>query len=1083
MCACDTCTGTVAQFGTSSSGVIPRPSSAAVLDASEVLDNLDPRSTAAQAASERQELRTLMAKCCLRLGSWYSDLYARCPPNTFASDSIHTPTSTSAFSTASVHDSGLQHSVATANRLSRNRDSSFRSVPGYDTGQTHITRSNGPVRPATADGDHFRKAYSSYSCHSGLLADGTVVNVPQAWDERQGFVIQCYDAATKHAPENRLTWQSWAMTNYDVFKHLDALKAHIERAELELTKASSQSSVPHSSAPPSTCSTGSISPSAQTIADLWNAKTNLQLCMELHAAPSVRGFINSISLSPSANLQDSLRLINLLFKFGHLAEIRDIIREGLTKIRLSNWLLVIQQLLARIDTPRDYVAGIIIDLLISVGRSYPQQLVYPLVLAFKSGGSDRRRYNANRILYSMEEHSPRLVSEAFLLNEELIRLSITWVEMWSESLEDASRVYFGEKDIMKMFRILHPLHQMIDRGHETIHEAAFLQEHGNELNNCRICCETYERTSNKLILQQAWEGYYTLYRRFTKQVNSMNTLELCVSSPRLHEYGKDWELAVPGSYEPHRPLVRIAGIKNCLSLMTSKQHPRKLTVVGSDGHQYVFLLKGHEDTRQDERVMQFFGLVNTLLMNNSETLSRNLTIQRMSVVPLSTNTGLIGWVPNSDTLHSLIRDYREKTQTMLNKENREMISLAPDFDRLNVIQKTEVFEAGLRECSGRDLANILWLKSHSSEAWFERRTNFVRSMATMSMVGYILGLGDRHPSNIMLSRETGKVVHIDFGDCFEVAMMREKFPEKVPFRLTRMIIAAMEVTGIDGVYRQTCHMVMSLMRASRDSLLAVLEAFIHDPLLQWVLLESRKDFNQLDPKSDEGVDLTAQLQGNAAIAVLANGGMALPAGVQHARINHKQGDQHYHRQNLGAQTTTAYRPTDRTGGLAPPNSSQLQPTALDYQHHRQPYQFLLSKRVFTNPNHPDSVSLRDPYKVNPWRHHLCNGPWFGCYKAAKRLRKQTETGGIIVERQGLQGFIFSAKPPVNEDPSTVEAESQPTTLGNNRARVVMARIRQKLTGMERDQPMDVPSQVDYLVREATSNQNLCQMYIGWCAFW
>ncbi|VDP98807.1 unnamed protein product [Trichobilharzia regenti] len=36
-------------------------------------------------------------------------------------------------------------------------------------------------------------------------------------------------------------------------------------------------------------------------------------------------------------------------------------------------------------------------------------------------------------------------------------------------------------------------------------------------------------------------------------------------------------------------------------------------------------MKGHEDTRQDERVMQFFGLVNTLLINNPETLRRNLT--------------------------------------------------------------------------------------------------------------------------------------------------------------------------------------------------------------------------------------------------------------------------------------------------------------------------------------------------------------------------------------------------------------------------------------------------------------------------
>ena len=63
----------------------------------------------------------------------------------------------------------------------------------------------------------------------------------------------------------------------------------------------------------------------------------------------------------------------------------------------------------------------------------------------------------------------------------------------------------------------------------------------------------------------------------------------------------------------------------------------------------------------------------------------------------------------------------------------------------------------------------------------------------MSMVGYILGLGDRHPSNLMQDRLSGKIVHIDFGDCFEVAMHRDKYPERIPFRLTRMLINAMEV--------------------------------------------------------------------------------------------------------------------------------------------------------------------------------------------------------------------------------------------------------------------------------------------------
>jgi FKBP12-rapamycin complex-associated protein len=104
-----------------------------------------------------------------------------------------------------------------------------------------------------------------------------------------------------------------------------------------------------------------------------------------------------------------------------------------------------------------------------------------------------------------------------------------------------------------------------------------------------------------------------------------------------------------------------------------------------------------------------------------------------------------------------------------------------------------------------------------------------------------IGLGDRHPSNIMLQRYTGKVVHIDFGDCFEVAMKREKFPEKVPFRLTRMLVKAMEACGIEGNFRSTCEMVMKVVRDNKESLLAVLEAFVYDPLINWRLLTASDD--------------------------------------------------------------------------------------------------------------------------------------------------------------------------------------------------------------------------------------------------
>ena len=55
------------------------------------------------------------------------------------------------------------------------------------------------------------------------------------------------------------------------------------------------------------------------------------------------------------------------------------------------------------------------------------------------------------------------------------------------------------------------------------------------------------------------------------------------------------------------------------------------------------------------------------------------SITRFSAIPLSTNSGLIGWVPHCDTLHSLIRDYREKKKILLNIEHRLMLRVLQCF--------------------------------------------------------------------------------------------------------------------------------------------------------------------------------------------------------------------------------------------------------------------------------------------------------------------------------------------------------------------------------------------------------------------
>ena len=51
------------------------------------------------------------------------------------------------------------------------------------------------------------------------------------------------------------------------------------------------------------------------------------------------------------------------------------------------------------------------------------------------------------------------------------------------------------------------------------------------------------------------------------------------------------ELAVPGTYQAGQPVVTIAAFAPQLHVITSKQRPRKLTIHGGDGAEYVFLLK------------------------------------------------------------------------------------------------------------------------------------------------------------------------------------------------------------------------------------------------------------------------------------------------------------------------------------------------------------------------------------------------------------------------------------------------------------------------------------------------------------
>lgn len=108
----------------------------------------------------------------------------------------------------------------------------------------------------------------------------------------------------------------------------------------------------------------------------------------------------------------------------------------------------------------------------------------------------------------MRDHSSTLVEQALLVSQELIRVAILWHELWHEGLEEASRLFYGDHNIEAMFATLEPLHDMLDKGPETLREVAFNQTFGRDLIDARESCRRYRAYGEINDLNHAWDLYY-----------------------------------------------------------------------------------------------------------------------------------------------------------------------------------------------------------------------------------------------------------------------------------------------------------------------------------------------------------------------------------------------------------------------------------------------------------------------------------------------------------------------------------------------------------------------------------------------
>lgn len=292
------------------------------------------------------------------------------------------------------------------------------------------------------------------------------------------------------------------------------------------------------------------------------------------------------------------------------------------------------------------------------------------------------------------------------------------------------------------------------------------------------------------------------------------------------KYNFDQLYKLNGSFD----FVSFAKFDRKVTIFNSLQHPKKISLIGNNGRKYGLLLKKHDDLRKDRKVMEFANVMNSVLRKDHEAEKRGMQIGGYAATPLNEKMGIIEWVFNYKTLRSVLL----KMCPRLDKVTK---AFKEDFSSC----KDEKSKVALFQSYSKKLPPKLstWMTEISPNVsqWYDFRTNYSSSLSVMSIVGYLVGIGDRHLDNVMISETTGNVIHIDFDCIFEKGKTL-KFPEIVPFRLTQNLIDGLGVLKYEGKFRKVAELTLSKMRENENLLMNLLESFVYEPLEDWSKLSS-----------------------------------------------------------------------------------------------------------------------------------------------------------------------------------------------------------------------------------------------------
>ncbi|KAK9695390.1 Serine/threonine-protein kinase smg-1 [Popillia japonica] len=451
---------------------------------------------------------------------------------------------------------------------------------------------------------------------------------------------------------------------------------------------------------------------------------------------------------------------------------------------------------------------------------------------------------------TLSKQAPETINEVQLLVKELRRIILLWDELWLGTLaqhhsEINKRQQQLELEIEKVFSNSHLSHEekmsLVTEKHriiikpiifileqlyditsiepETPHEKNFQEQY---LDLIVDTLRKLKNPDNSDKPQESWQLLKELQTRFQQKAHKKTSYSLRMQeiSPVLANM-RNTVISMPGLIGSSKTRVTISHLSNHVSILPTKTKPKKLVFYGSDGQTYTYLFKGLEDLHLDERIMQFLTITNTMMARNNEESENNLYRARYySVIPLGPRSGLISWVDGTTPVFALYKrwQHREASKQNTKSGNSCTTVLRPSelyYNKLNpllqehgvknienrkewpLVVLKQVLDELMKETPSNLLANELWCHAINAATWWQMVRRYSYSVAVMSMIGYIIGLGDRHLDNVLIDLSSGDVVHIDYNVCFEKGKAL-RVPEKVPFRLTPNIRDALGVTGVEG---------------------------------------------------------------------------------------------------------------------------------------------------------------------------------------------------------------------------------------------------------------------------------------------